>query len=229
MVQTIDLKFEAPKKTSAADKLLEAAGPLFADRPFDVVSTRELADAAGVNLSAISYHFGSKEGLYEAIFKKIIYDLAPVRASLSVLVEASLPLAANNVEQQRIIISTFVHNLITVITDDTNPRWRMRLVFEEVQRQGPCFDLVLENHINIVHDLVGRLVGLILDKNPSSDDVKLLTQAILGLCLQHGLNESLIKRRLNWSRIGPEELEIIKQSTSRHVIAMLGITELSKA
>ncbi|MEH6475988.1 MAG: CerR family C-terminal domain-containing protein [Sneathiella sp.] len=229
MVQTIDLKSKAPKKTSAADKLLEAAGPLFSDRPFDVVSTREIADAAQVNLSAISYHFGSKEGLYEAIFKRIISDLAPVRDGLSAYVKVSLPLAKNDVPKQRQVISALIHNLIDAITDDNHPRWRMRLMFQEVQRQGPCFDLVLEKHINVMHDLVGSLIALIIEKETSSEDVKFLTQAVLGLCLQHGLNEALVMKRLNWEKIGPAELEIIKQSTTGHILALLGISNPLKA
>jgi len=225
MVQTIDLNFGTPKKASAADKLLDAAGPLFTERPFDVVSTREIADAAQVNLSAISYHFGNKEGLYAAIFNRIISDLAPIRDGLAAFVKISLPLAKNNVEQQRIVISTLVHNLIDAITDDNNPRWRMRLIFQEVQRQGPCFDLVLEKHINVIHDLVGSLIALVVQKDVSSADVKFLTQAVLGLCLQHGLNEAVVMKRLNWEKIGPTELEIIKQSTTGHILAMLGISK----
>ena len=225
MVQTIDLNFGTPKKASAADKLLDAAGPLFTERPFDVVSTREIADAAQVNLSAISYHFGNKEGLYAAIFNWIISDLSPIRDGLSAFVKISLPLAKNNVEQQRIVISTLVHNLIDAITDDNNPRWRMRLIFQEVQRQGPCFDLVLEKHINVIHDLVGSLIALVVQKDVSSADVKFLTQAVLGLCLQHGLNEAVVLKRLNWEKIGPTELEIIKQSTTGHILAMLGISK----
>jgi len=50
-------------------RLLAAATPLFARRGLNGVSVRELASAAGVNLSMISYHFGGKEGLYAEILK----------------------------------------------------------------------------------------------------------------------------------------------------------------
>ena len=45
-------------------RILEAAGQLFAARGFDGVSTRELAAAARVNISAITYYFQGKNGLY---------------------------------------------------------------------------------------------------------------------------------------------------------------------
>ena len=47
--------------------LIAAATPLFAEKGFKGVGVRELANAAGVNLSMISYYFQGKEGLYAAV------------------------------------------------------------------------------------------------------------------------------------------------------------------
>ncbi len=49
-------------------KIIEAAEKLFADNGFDGTSVRNIADEAGVNLAMISYYFGSKEKLLEALF-----------------------------------------------------------------------------------------------------------------------------------------------------------------
>ena len=49
------------------ENLISATIPLFAAKGLNGVSVRELARAAGVNLSMISYYFGSKEGLYAAV------------------------------------------------------------------------------------------------------------------------------------------------------------------
>lgn len=49
-------------------QILTAAEKLFADRGFDGTSVRDIADTAGVNLAMISYYFGSKEKLMEAMF-----------------------------------------------------------------------------------------------------------------------------------------------------------------
>lgn len=61
---------EKPMKNTKA-KLLKTAARLFASRGTEGVSTRELAGQAGVNLCAISYYFGSKQKLYEAVMFRI--------------------------------------------------------------------------------------------------------------------------------------------------------------
>src|SRR4051812_24260225 len=48
--------------------IMEAAEILFADKGFAGTSVRDIAEAAGVNLAMISYYFGSKEKLMEAMF-----------------------------------------------------------------------------------------------------------------------------------------------------------------
>jgi len=53
-----------------ADRLLDAAERLFGEHGYDGVGMRMLAEAAGVNLGAATYHFGSKQALYLAIFRR---------------------------------------------------------------------------------------------------------------------------------------------------------------
>lgn len=62
---------EAPASTKA--RILAAAEAVFAAKGFDGASTREIAAAAGVNISSLHYHWESKETLYFAVFENI-YD-----------------------------------------------------------------------------------------------------------------------------------------------------------
>lgn len=52
---------------SKEENILFAAEKLFAEKGFEGTSTREIAKAAHVNISMISYYFGSKEKLYEKL------------------------------------------------------------------------------------------------------------------------------------------------------------------
>ena len=53
----------SPRSDATRAALVAAGLDLFGRRGFEATSTREIAAAAGVNLAAIAYHFGSKDGL----------------------------------------------------------------------------------------------------------------------------------------------------------------------
>lgn len=59
-------------------KLIAAATPLFAKKGLHGVSVRELAKAGNANVSTISYYFGSKLGLYEAVLREVFRDMLEV-------------------------------------------------------------------------------------------------------------------------------------------------------
>lgn len=56
-------------------KILEAAHSLFGERGFGSVSVREISKVAGVNISAINYHFESKESLYLSVISNCIDEM----------------------------------------------------------------------------------------------------------------------------------------------------------
>jgi AcrR family transcriptional regulator len=68
---------ERPK--NQPERLLDAAEDLFGGRDPDDVSTREITAAAGCNPAAINYHFGSKDGLLDAVLARRLGDLAAER------------------------------------------------------------------------------------------------------------------------------------------------------
>src|SRR5512139_388118 len=51
-------------------RILDAAEELFMQRGFEGTSMRELTAKAGANLAAVNYHFGSKDALIEAVFRR---------------------------------------------------------------------------------------------------------------------------------------------------------------
>jgi AcrR family transcriptional regulator len=51
-------------------QIIDAAEKLFATHGFDGTSVRDIAQEVGINIAMISYYFGSKEKLMEAVFEK---------------------------------------------------------------------------------------------------------------------------------------------------------------
>ena len=71
------------------DKIKKTAQNLFAQRGYDGVSVREIASQAGVNISAVSYHFGGKEQLLRDVMREGLVDF---RSTISEIGDEALPL-----------------------------------------------------------------------------------------------------------------------------------------
>jgi TetR/AcrR family transcriptional regulator len=61
--------------SNGRSRILAAALPLFADRGYDGTSTVDVAKAAGVTHPLVHHHFGSKQGLWEAVAELALDDV----------------------------------------------------------------------------------------------------------------------------------------------------------
>jgi len=60
------------QQDEAKYKLLHAAGRVFALHGYNKATIREICDVAGVNVAAVSYHFGGKEKLYVDVLQHFL-------------------------------------------------------------------------------------------------------------------------------------------------------------
>jgi AcrR family transcriptional regulator len=72
----------APDQTSTRDRIVDTALRLFSERGTASVSVRDLAEAAGVTVPGLYYHFASKAELIQAVYQargmgRSIDELAP--------------------------------------------------------------------------------------------------------------------------------------------------------
>jgi AcrR family transcriptional regulator len=63
-------------------RILDAAEELFMEHGFEATSLRQLTAAAGVNLAAVNYHFGSKEELFQAVLTRRLDPMNQERIEL---------------------------------------------------------------------------------------------------------------------------------------------------
>ncbi|MGE3451982.1 MAG: TetR/AcrR family transcriptional regulator [Burkholderiales bacterium] len=63
-------------------RILDAAESLFMEHGFEATSLRQLTAAAGVNLAAVNYHFGSKEELFQAVLTRRLDPMNQERIAL---------------------------------------------------------------------------------------------------------------------------------------------------
>ena len=61
--------------SSTAASLLDVGQRLFAERGYEASSLRDITRSAGANLGSVTYHFGSKEALYQAVLERALVPL----------------------------------------------------------------------------------------------------------------------------------------------------------
>ena len=108
---------ETSKATkSTREKIIHAAGELFAAHGFAGVTARQVSTSAGVALSAIPYHFGTMEALYREVLATAC-TVDPVAIPL-----AQTALDASPQEGLRIAVAWAVRDL-----DALSDAWPLRL------------------------------------------------------------------------------------------------------
>ena len=130
-------------------QIIETAEELFANRGYDGTSVRDIADVAGINVAMISYYFGSKEKLMEALFE---YRIGSIQMRVeSLLKDDSLTplekvnmLIDDHVERvmqkqcfHKIMISVVLTNKIPAILKAANDvKLRIAEIVSELIRDG---------------------------------------------------------------------------------------------
>jgi AcrR family transcriptional regulator len=69
-------------KTDKKDHILDVAEKVFAELGYDGASTRLISGEANVNMAMLNYYFGSKEGVFLAIFERRISSFQSVLLSI---------------------------------------------------------------------------------------------------------------------------------------------------
>jgi AcrR family transcriptional regulator len=72
------IKKQEVKDLSTEEKIKAAARKLFTQKGFAATKTRDIAEAAGINLALLNYYFRSKEKLFELVMKENVHTFLGV-------------------------------------------------------------------------------------------------------------------------------------------------------
>lgn len=147
----------------ARTRLLAEASRIFAEKGYATASTREICLAAGLNVAAIHYHFGGKEGLYRAAL------IGPIEALAAQLGGFDAPGLSLEASLQR-LLGGFVG---TSDACDTGHDVGARLFLREMIEPTPMFAAAVAQHIlpvqRAISGLLARHVGLPPGAEPDED------------------------------------------------------------
>lgn len=110
--QTGSLQPTSSEQSETRERLLLQAERIFAAKGYDGTSVRRITQAAGANVAAVSYYFGGKEGLYQAVFERFFDEMRERRIRR---IEADLEVAGSDLSLEEFLRSfsaAFVEPLV---------------------------------------------------------------------------------------------------------------------
>jgi AcrR family transcriptional regulator len=142
-------------KVTSRERLLEAAGQVFAEKGFDRATGKEICEKAGTNTAAINYYFGGMKELYAAVVWEAHNRFVTFEA-------ASAAVAGKGDAKARLeaILDLAVHTIM----GPEFTSWALRVLGREVVAPTSALDELRSQQIipkaRLLRGIVGELMGL---------------------------------------------------------------------
>jgi TetR/AcrR family transcriptional regulator, regulator of cefoperazone and chloramphenicol sensitivity len=195
------------------DRILQAAGRVFADKGFREATVREICQAAGVNLAAVNYHFGDKERLYiESV--KLAHRLRMEDGPLPEW-PAEVPPA------QKLHDFTYAF-LCRVLAGEEGDDWQAQLMMRELmQPTRACEELVrdyVRPHFSMLQEIIAELVP------PETGEVERhrIGFSIIGQCLHYRIAQPILRLLLSPEEFRQNDPAQLAEHISRWTLAAIG-------
>jgi TetR/AcrR family transcriptional regulator, regulator of cefoperazone and chloramphenicol sensitivity len=173
-----------PSEENTRDKILSAAGEVFAEQGFEGATVRLITERAKVNVAAVNYHFRDKAELYS----RVVLDACSIAAAWREVM-AKTPNAPP--ERLRALIYEFLKRLL----DPARPAWKRRLMVRELAGPTRALDELVEKNIRPFRDefLLPTLRELAGDCCPPRQ-LLLISASVMGQCLYYATCRPILER-----------------------------------
>jgi AcrR family transcriptional regulator len=193
-------------------RLLEAAGEVFAERGFRNATIREICDHANANVAAINYHFGDKKSLYA----EVISEYARLATQKY---PPTLGLGDNPTLEEQLY--AFVRSFLHRIADKGRPAWVGKLIACEMADPTAALDRLIDEDFRPLNELLESIIRSILGARATNDQVRLCAASVIGQCLHYHFARPAIQRLHPELRFEPEDIEQLANHITRFSLAAL--------
>lgn len=143
-------------KKDSKEILLEKARFIFAKKGFSATSTREIASAAKLNISSISYYFEGKRGLYQAILQQLVDNV------LDALKE-QIPYAKNIIKngspkEAEACACELISTLSSLILSKDFSCDGVTIFLNEYASPSESFYIIYQGLISPIHEIFSNLI-----------------------------------------------------------------------
>lgn len=176
-----------PSEETTRDRLLDAAETLFGARGYEGVGIREIAETAGVNLSGIKYHFGSKRGLYLETIRRAMDRQGSTEAW------AILEAPTTTRDEASRAFCGFINAFLRVLLRSEEEGSSVCLVMQSVLEVGEATDLVVREFVEPHHERLSAFVGR-LRPGASRQERSRAAQSVMAMLLHQRLFRPFLDR-----------------------------------
>jgi AcrR family transcriptional regulator len=170
----MDVTSSYPTPTDTRQRLLEAAGEVFAERGFRTATVREICQRAQANIAAVNYYFGDKERLYAAV-------LHYAHRCFTEKYPPDLGLSDTATAEQR--LHAFIRSFLWRIFGEGQPSWHGKLMLREMVEPTQALDALVEEEIRPLAEQLETSVRELLGHPGSHDQVRLCAMSIASQCV----------------------------------------------
>lgn len=170
----------AEKPDDTRQRLLDAAGEVFAEKGFQAATIREICARAGANLAGVNYHFGDKQRLYVEVVAYAHRGDA----------ERPLPeFTPGTPAQQK--LRQFVEHMLQVPQEQQCPSWGRRLMMREMAEPSAACMALVDSFVRPKAHMLGAILSELLPPDMPVPDRHLIAFSIVGQCLFHRLHRPI--------------------------------------
>ncbi|MFD5321568.1 TetR/AcrR family transcriptional regulator [Streptomyces sp. NPDC127098] len=169
-----------PDASPTKSRILDAAEELFGDHGYAATTLRAVTEAAGANVAAVNYHFGSKEGLLRAVVRRAMESVNAERERrLDELTAAGTPPGVGD------LVRTFVGTGASLVRrhGPRGPRVA-RFVGRVVCEPDPRIRRIFADEVSPVEGRYRTALAAALPELPA-DEVTFRYRAMIGLLALH--------------------------------------------
>lgn len=169
-------------KRDPGERLLEAAGEVFAAEGFHGASVREITKKAGLNVAAVNYHFQSKEDLYAAV----------LRHAHSKAMQCPWENDPDAPAEER--LRQFVRGMVRHLLDPTRPAWHSRLMAREMSAPTRMLEELIEEGFRPRKEQLRGILEDLAGDRIASAELDLIGASIIGQCVFYRQNRPVIQK-----------------------------------
>ena len=212
-----------PRTAETRQRLVDESLRLFAEHGFKGVSVRDIGSAAQANVAAVSYHFGSKQGLYRTIFETVLDEDEGRFRELIANVETLLARAVSDPVLLAAALDILVSGMIGRLSRAEHLRCFSVLVARELAFPGELFELLYRRRVEPVLLVLARIAGAAWGLSPDSPRVRLAANVAHGHLANLVFARPILWRQLGWDGFTPERVELLARTVSDLVCRAIGL------